>query len=235
MVSTRWSSRSSYGPTLFFEHKLRPSDTGAIVIMGGATYVAQDVSTGGGYTHTNRAVAAQAGGALQLQIAPMIAIEAIGTFVQGWFFEDYHPGTRSHRVYSYGARMTMAVSEHLDLVPFFSAIPLTLNTWNFCEAGWTGQPIVSSLPNFVVLNGVRTDGVDSYDSGGYSNLGNLILMADQVPTPELPGYLDEVRIWTTPWTQARSTMQYTNQSGQIFTFDGSVPPTPGVSGCIVTL
>ena len=41
-----------------------------------------------------------------------------------WYLEDLHPGSRSQRLYAFGADAVIAVSDRVDLVPFFSGLPI---------------------------------------------------------------------------------------------------------------
>ena len=67
-------------------------------------------------------------------------------------------------------RMAMDATGHLyggantrDFAAAVSPATLTLNAWNFCQAGYNGSV------NFVVLNGVRT--LSASGGGGYTGVG----------------------------------------------------------------
>jgi hypothetical protein len=113
------SEYSGYAPGLFFEHKMRNSDTGAIVVAGTVSYFMQNL-----LYEDARGISAGGSVAFQLQVQPSVAVEALGELAGAWNLFGSTRGIRSQLLYAYGADLVVAVSAHFDFIPFFVAAPI---------------------------------------------------------------------------------------------------------------
>jgi len=180
-----------------------------VTATGAPATVAGHLDGAMGFNGTNQYLAANG---TYLNVTGRILMEA-------WVYPtSLAASTIIHRTVNFvNYRMGINASGHLygganvrDFAAAVSTLPLTLNAWNFVQAGYDGGPSVNGV-NFVVLNGVRTDSPDVYQNGGYIATGSqtyigcgedFLLGPGAFPYQFFPGRLDEVRISTLPWSQA---------------------------------
>lgn len=111
-----WEQREGYWSNMFVRQRIRASERIAIELAGGGGYTRYEFTNGSGSTSTSSWVSASAGATAQLQVAPLMALEASGSVGVSSGLHQIDRTDRYLYSYGYGGGPVFSIGERVDLV-----------------------------------------------------------------------------------------------------------------------
>jgi hypothetical protein len=118
VVGNLGTSRQRYSPSVYVEHKIRPSEKGAIFVGGGVSY-SHDNQEVDDYDFTTKEAGGWAMLAGRVQVTPEFAAQVSGTAAAYKFVDDRRRNQDSYTSVGGEASLWISVTENADLIPFF--------------------------------------------------------------------------------------------------------------------